>query len=73
MLAHAGSARQPITQAVRRALRTEQSATVVEDLLFLETWRIERPRDLCMILRAGQILRANPDLAAEIQTELDTR
>ena len=73
MLAHAGSARQPLTQAVRRAIRTERNAAAVADLLFLEAWRIERPRDLCMILRAGQILRANRGLAAEIQQELDTR
>jgi hypothetical protein len=45
----------------------------VSDLLFLEAWEIDRPRDLSTTLRAGQIRRANPRLAAEITAELASR
>jgi hypothetical protein len=64
------SPRIPRTRAVRRALRAESRPGAAADLLFLETWEMEAPRDLGAILRAGQIRRANPALAAEIAAEL---
>jgi hypothetical protein len=64
---------QPHTQALRRALQGLQDERGVADLLFLEAWEITRPRDLGFTLRAGQIRRANPALAAEITAELAAR
>ena len=63
----------PQTEAVRRALRLASDARAAADLLFLEAWEKDRPRDLGTTLRAGQIRRANPGLAAEIQAELSGR
>ena len=40
------------------------------DLLFLEAWEMHRPANLAATLRASQIRRANPDLAAAIEREL---
>jgi hypothetical protein len=60
----------PHTETVRRVLRTARDAATVADLLFLEAWEMHRPPDLGTTLRAGQIRRANPALAAEIQAEL---
>lgn len=62
-----------MTQALRRALQSVQDSRSVADLLFLEAWEINRPRDLGTTLRAGQIRRANPRLAAEITAELKGR
>ncbi len=62
--------RPPYTQAVRRALRSVHEPVTAADLLFLEAWEIEAPRDLATLLRAGQIRRANRALAAEIEAEL---
>jgi hypothetical protein len=39
-------------------------------LLFLEAWEIQRPENLGAALRANQIRRANPALAAAIELEL---
>jgi hypothetical protein len=66
------SRRVPRTRAVRRALRSESRPEAAADLLFLEAWEMEAPRDLGATLRAGQIRRANPALAAEIEAELKT-
>lgn len=60
----------PHTEAVRRALRSAKDAAMAADLLFLEAWEMYRPHDLGTTLRAGQIRRANPVLAAEIHAEL---
>jgi hypothetical protein len=38
--------------------------------LFLEAWEVLRPKNLGATLRASQIRRANPDLAAAIEREL---
>ena len=62
--------RQPVTRAVSVALREARDASARSDLLFLEAWQIERPDDLGATLRAGQIRRANPGLAAAIEREL---
>jgi hypothetical protein len=71
-MSHAATAGPPpYTQALRRALQSVSDARSVADLLFLEAWEIYRPRDLGTTLRAGQIRRANPRLAAEITAELE--
>jgi hypothetical protein len=59
----------PVTQAVRIALRDSPSA--LSDLLFLEGWQMHRTANLGAALRAGQIRRANPELAAAIERELE--
>ena len=63
----------PQTEAVRRALRAAHDATSVSDLLFLETWEVQGLPDIASTLRASQIRRANPELAAEIRAELRAR
>jgi hypothetical protein len=60
----------PQTEAVRRALRATQDETSVSDLLFLEAWEAQTLPDIASTLRASQIRRANPRLAAEIRAEL---
>ena len=62
--------RLPRTQAVRRALCAAHRPEATADLLFLEAWEIDAPRDLATLLRARQIVRANRTLAAEIEAEL---
>ena len=69
----ADSAVRPVTQVVQRALRAMPDAISAADLLFLEAWEMQRPRDLSATLRAGQIRRANPALAAAIVDELRTK
>lgn len=61
---------QPMTRAVCLALRDARDPATRSDLLFLEAWEMHRPVNLAAILRASQIRRANPDLAAEIEREL---
>lgn len=63
----------PYTQAVRRALAGVKDFRVADDLLFLEAWEIEPTSNLGVTLRASQIRRANPGLAAEIDAELKAR
>lgn len=65
--------RLPRTQAVRRALRSATRPEAAADLLFLEAWEMNAPFNLATLLRAGQIRRANPALAAEIEAELKSR
>jgi len=60
----------PFTQAVRRALQGASDSRIEADLLFLEAWEIRPSPHLGMTLRASQIRRANPSLAAEIDAEL---
>jgi hypothetical protein len=70
MTSLAGLAMLPHTDAVRRTLRGAYDTMMAADLMFLEAWEIHRPRDLGATLRAAQIRRANPALAAEIHAEL---
>lgn len=63
----------PYTQAVRRALQGVRDSVTEDDLLFLEAWEIRPSPLLGVTLRAGQIRRANPALAAEIDAELKAR
>ena len=62
--------RQPVTRAVSLALRDANDPRARSDLLFLEAWEMHRPANLAATLRASQIRRANPDLAAAIEQEL---
>ena len=61
---------QPMTRAVSLALRHARDPMARSDLLFLEAWEIDRPASLAATLRASQIRRANPRLAAAIEREL---
>lgn len=63
----------PHTEVLRRALQSAKDTATVADLLFLEAWEISRPTNLGVTLRAGQIRRANPQLAAAITAELAGR
>jgi hypothetical protein len=63
----------PRTQALRRALQHVRDEAAAADLLFLEYWQAQRIPDIAASLRAGQIRRANPTLAAEIHAELTGR
>ena len=62
--------RQPVTRAVSLALRDARDPRARSDFLFLEAWEMRRPSDLAATLRASQIRRANPGLAAAIEREL---
>ena len=62
--------RPPFTQAVRRALQGATDVRLADDLLFFEAWEIHPSANLGATLRASQIRRANPGLAAEIDAEL---
>ncbi len=61
------------TEAVRRALSTNRDAVTASDLLFLEAWEAAPSANIAATLRAGQIRRANPVLAAEIRAELSRK
>jgi hypothetical protein len=60
----------PRTQALRRALQCTSDEAAVADLLFLEYWESRPTLDIAATLRASQIRRANPTLAAAIHAEL---
>ncbi len=60
----------PFTDAVRRALQNANNSRIAEDLLFLEAWEMHPSANLGVTLKASQIRRANPDLAAAIHAEL---
>lgn len=60
----------PRTVAVRRALDSARDHTAMDDLLFLESFETHGEPSVAAVLRAGQIRRANPLLAAELRAEL---
>ena len=60
----------PFTLAVREALQGVHDAALEADLLFLEAWEILPSAHLGATLRAHQIRRANPALAAALDAEL---
>ena len=60
------------TETVRQALKAI-SPDSAADLLFLEQWEIEGEPGISATLRASQIRRANPELAAALRAELATR
>jgi hypothetical protein len=63
----------PRTEALRRALQQVHDVGAAADLMFLEYWQTQRSPDIAACLRASQIRRANPALAAEIHAELTRR
>jgi hypothetical protein len=73
MESDAGELTGPRTEALRRALRTIRDEAAAADLLFLEFWQMQRHPGIAASLRASQIRRANPGLAAEIHAELTRR
>lgn len=62
--------RPPFTLAVREALQNVNNSRIADDLLFLEAWEMHPSSNLGVTLKASQIRRANPDLAAAIHAEL---
>ena len=70
MLTASGARKPPYTQAVRKALENSNNSAKEADLLFLEAWEMHPTNLLGATLRASQIRRANPELAAEIDAEL---
>ncbi len=60
----------PRTAALRRALEAVRDTRATEDLLFLEAWEAHPMPGAGLMLRVGQLRRANPGLAAEIRAEL---
>jgi hypothetical protein len=63
----------PFTLAVRQALEGVKDSLVEADFLFLEAWEMQPSSHLGVTLRASQIRRANPALAAAINAELKAR
>ncbi len=63
----------PRTEALRRALKRVHDEAAAADLLFLEDWERQRFTGVAACLRASQIRRANPVLAAQIHAELTRR
>ena len=63
----------PRTEALRRALQQTHDEAAAADLMFLEAWQTQRAPGIAASLRASQIRRANPALAAEIHAELARR
>lgn len=61
---------QPFTSVIRQALRENTDARAASDLLFLEAWQMFPTQHLGAALRASQIRRANPELAAALDREL---
>lgn len=70
MLTVSSPRKPPFTFAVRQALQGVNDSVMEADLLFLEAWEIQPSTNLGITLRASQIRRANPDLAAAIDAEL---
>jgi hypothetical protein len=60
----------PRTRALSRALDSAYEHTAIEDLRFLEAFECHAIPDIAAALRAQQIRRANPLLAAELRAEL---
>jgi hypothetical protein len=60
----------PFTMVVRDALQETRDATFAADLLFLEAWEMFPTLHPGSVLRANQIRRANPGLAAALDREL---
>ena len=59
------------TEALRRALRNTRDPSSAADLMFLENWELSSMPGVAAALRASQLRRANPALAAEIRAELN--
>jgi hypothetical protein len=70
MMANQPTRKQPFTLAVRHALQDTNNSQIEADLLFLEAWEMYPSSNLGVTLKASQIRRANPGLAAAIGAEL---
>jgi hypothetical protein len=70
MLTVSSARKPPFTLAVRQALQGVNDSVMEADLLFLEAWEIQPSSHLGVTLRASQIRRANPGLAAAIDAGL---
>ena len=70
MLSVSPSITPPYTQTVRSALLAIDDPRFTADLLFLEAWEMAPSTHLGAVLRASQIRRANPVLAAALAEEL---
>jgi hypothetical protein len=70
MITNQSVRKQPFTLAVRQALQNTNNSQVEADLLFLEAWEMYPSSNLGLTLKASQIRRANPGLAAAIVAEL---
>ena len=60
----------PLTTAAQRAADSFRNDPNISDLLFLEAWELGCVPGLGAMLRARQIRRSNPALAAEIRAEI---
>ena len=60
----------PLTAAVQRAANSFRDDPSVSDLFFLEAWEMGFVPGVSAMLRARQIRRSNPALAAGIRAEL---
>ena len=70
---HNGADHAPRTKALSRALQQVDDEKAAADLVFLEDWQTQRQSGIAASLRASQIRRANPQLAAAIHAELARR
>ncbi len=73
MLTIDSTQKRPFTLAVRQALQNANNSRIADDLLFLEGWEMHPSSNLGVTLKASQIRRANPDLAAAIDAELKAK
>jgi hypothetical protein len=60
----------PRTAALAAALAQPHDRAAIDDLLFLEAWEMRPTAQVGTTLRAQQLRRANPALAAAIRAEL---
>jgi hypothetical protein len=60
----------PLTAAAQRAVNSFRDHPSINDLVFLEAWEMGLVPGVGAMLRARQIRRSNPSLAAEIRMEL---
>lgn len=70
MMSAESELRPPFTSAVKQALQGVNNSQIEADLLFFEAWEMHPSSHLGAALRASQIRRANPSLAAAIDAEL---
>jgi len=61
---------QPMTSAVRNVIMLANDPAMLSDLLFLERWERAPSPGMGSVLRAAQIRRANPALAAAVRAEV---
>jgi hypothetical protein len=61
---------QPMTAVVRNLITLANDPAMISDLLFLERWERAPNAGMGSVLRAAQIRRANPILAAAVRAEV---